>query len=115
MREPANKRLITDVSGLAPTVARSSQKQLLTRFWRGSLVACPRVDNGHKSIADWPASSQGLAAVRHFGPAIDRSGSKASDRRAGRLRGMSAVPQIATELWLAAVRRLVPEPDVSRC
>src|SRR6516164_6785933 len=63
MREPANKRLITDVSGLAPTVARSSQKQLLTRFWRGSLVACPRVDNGHKSIPDWRASSQGLAAT----------------------------------------------------
>src|SRR6516164_8833554 len=61
MREPANKRLITDVSGLAPTVARSSQKQLLTRFWRGSLVACPRVDNGHKSIADWRASGQGSA------------------------------------------------------
>src|SRR6516162_8087952 len=70
MREPANKRLITDVSGLAPTVARSSQKQLLTRFWRGSLVACPRVDNGHKSIADRRGSSQGLAALRDFQPGL---------------------------------------------
>ena len=35
-------------------------------------------------------------------------GSKASDRRAGRVRGMSAVPLIATELCPAAVRRLVP-------
>src|SRR5262249_20737913 len=41
--------------------------------------------------------------------------SKASDRRAGRVRGMSAVPLIATELCLAAVRRLVPRAVVSRC
>src|SRR6516165_12267580 len=42
-------------------------------------------------------------------------GSKASDRRAGRVRGMSAVPLIATELCPAAVRRLVPIGDLSRC
>src|SRR6516162_7412772 len=32
MREPANKRLITDVSGLAPTVARSPQNNFSRVF-----------------------------------------------------------------------------------
>ena len=98
MREPANKRLITDVSGLAPTVARSSQKQLLTRFWRGSLVACPRVDNGHKSIPDWRGSSQGLAAVREFGSAYRRFGSRV---------------RISLGERGAPYRRIDPNPDLN--
>src|SRR3974390_2601256 len=32
LREPANKRLITDVSGLAPTVARSSHQSFSTEL-----------------------------------------------------------------------------------
>src|SRR6516162_10093167 len=81
MREPANKRLITDVSGLAPTVARSSQKQLLTRFWRGSLVACPRVDNGHKSIPDWRGSVRGSL---HCGISARLTAALATARRAAK-------------------------------
>src|SRR5262249_15695386 len=50
---------------------------------------------------------EGCASQQNI-PAYVSSGSKASDRRAGGVRGMSAVPLIATQLCLAAVRRLVP-------
>jgi hypothetical protein len=41
---------------------------------------------------------QGTAALREFNPGDDRLGSFASDQRGQRLRRMSAVPPIATEL-----------------
>ena len=53
------------------------------------------------------------AALRDFEPTNDRNGSKASDRLARRVRGMSAVPLIATELvtrgspLLGAISRLM--------
>src|SRR6516225_6058442 len=69
MREPANKRLITDVSGLAPTVARSPQNNF-SRVFGGDrlshvrgLTTDIREHNGSARL------KSGLAAVRDFHPA----------------------------------------------
>ena len=56
-----------------------------------------------------------ITALQHPDTTLVWLGSKASDRRARRVLSMSALPPIATELVLAAVRRLVPLPVVSRC
>ena len=50
MREPANKRLITVVSRLAPTVARSSHNNFSRVFGEGGLWLRPRLDKGHKRM-----------------------------------------------------------------
>jgi hypothetical protein len=54
----------------------------------------------HDRIADWRTSGQGLAALRDFGPANDRIGSKAGIRR-GQLnvrfsRSPALLPRAAT-------------------
>jgi hypothetical protein len=54
MREPANKSLLTDVSRLAPTVARSAHRQPLTLIvLRGRAVAPLRLDLGHKRMTEF--------------------------------------------------------------
>src|SRR5437899_5650097 len=50
MREPANESLLTDVSGFAPTVARSSYRSPLRSVWRGRAVASSGLDMGHKRM-----------------------------------------------------------------
>jgi hypothetical protein len=50
MHEPANESLLTDVSGFAPTVARSSHRSPLRSSWRGRAVAPSGLDMGHKRM-----------------------------------------------------------------
>jgi hypothetical protein len=57
MREPANKRLITVVSRLAPTVARSSHNNFSRVFGEGGLWLRRRLDNGHKRMRSVGLSS----------------------------------------------------------
>src|SRR6516225_8683324 len=64
MREPANKRLITDVSGLAPTVARSPQNNFSRVFGGDRLSHVRGLTTGHIS----------RLLLRDFGPAIDGFG-----------------------------------------
>ena len=59
MREPANKRLITVVSRLAPPVARSSHNNFSRVFGEGGLWLRRRLDNGHKRMR-----SVGLSSIR---------------------------------------------------
>ena len=60
MREPANESLLTDVSGFAPTVARSSHRSPLRSLWRGRAVAPSGLDMGHKSAER--RASRGVSA-----------------------------------------------------
>ena len=50
MHEPANESLLTDVSGFAPTVARSSHRSPPRSLRRGRAVAPSGLDMGHKRM-----------------------------------------------------------------
>jgi hypothetical protein len=66
-------------------------------------------------IPVWRGSNYGPAALRDFNLAHVSSGSKASDRRARRLRGMSAVPLIATELVTRGIPSLGANNGLPQC
>jgi hypothetical protein len=53
--------------------------------------------------------------MHHFCAAYVRDGSKASDRRARRVRGMSAVPLIATELVRCSDSTKSANCDITQC
>ena len=73
MREPANKRLITVVSRLAPTVARSSHNNFSRVFGEGGLWLRPTAEVAmkRKSIAR-PAQLRARTAARKLGYRIGR-------------------------------------------
>src|SRR5262245_16070563 len=50
MREPANKRMLTDVSGLRSYRCTITVSTPLRSSWRDRVLASPRLDTGHKSM-----------------------------------------------------------------
>ncbi len=72
MHEPANESLLTDVSGFAPTVARSSHRSPPRSLRRGRAVAPSGLDMGHKRMAArgfvryrrWPSPFEARPAGR---------------------------------------------------